>query len=233
ILVISEGVFGMRGEQGKLKEIVALKKKYNFRLLVDDAHGFGTLGETGAGAGEEQGIQDGIDVYFATFAKSMAGFGAFFAADNDVVQHLKYNMRSQMFAKSLPMAMVKGALKRLDMLRTMPELKAKLWENVNALQSGLKENGFDIGRTNTCVTPVFLEGDIPEAMALVQDLRENYGIFCSIVVYPVIPKGMILLRLIPTAAHTLDDVTETITAFSAIRDKLKKGIYKRIAAAMM
>lgn len=233
ILVISEGVFGMRGEQGKLKEIVALKKKYNFRLLVDDAHGFGTLGETGAGAGEEQGIQDGIDVYFATFAKSMAGFGAFFAADNDIVQHLKYNMRSQMFAKSLPMAMVKGALKRLDMLRTMPELKAKLWENVNALQSGLKENGFDIGRTNTCVTPVFLEGDIPEAMALVQDLRENYGIFCSIVVYPVIPKGMILLRLIPTAAHTLDDVTETITAFSAIRDKLKKGIYKRIAAAMM
>jgi len=233
ILVISEGVFGMRGEQGKLKEIVALKKKFNFRLLVDDAHGFGTLGKTGAGAGEEQGVQDDIDVYFATFAKSMAGIGAFFAADKDIIQYLKYNMRSQMFAKSLPMAMVKGALKRLDMLRTMPELKEKLWENVNALQSGLKENGFNIGNTNTCVTPVFLEGDIPEAMAMVQDLRENYGIFCSIVVYPVIPKGMILLRLIPTAAHTLEDVSETIIAFSAIRDKLKEGVYKRIAATMM
>ncbi|MDX1827926.1 MAG: aminotransferase class I/II-fold pyridoxal phosphate-dependent enzyme [Lutibacter sp.] len=233
ILVISEGVFGMRGEQGILKEIVALKKKYNFRLLVDDAHGFGTLGKDGKGAGFEQGVQDDIDVYFATFAKSMAGIGAFFAADKDIIQYLQYNMRSQMFAKSLPMPMVKGALKRLDMLRTMPELKAKLWENVNALQNGLKENGFNIGGTNTCVTPVFLEGDIPEAMAMVNDLRENYGIFCSIVVYPVIPKGMILLRLIPTATHNLDDVKETITAFSAIREKLEKGIYKRIAAAMI
>ena len=233
ILVISEGVFGMRGEQGKLKEIVALKKKYNFRLLVDDAHGFGTLGKTGAGAGQEQGVQDDIDVYFATFAKSMAGIGAFFAADDEVIQYLKYNMRSQMFAKSLPMVMVKGALKRLDMLRTMPELKDKLWENVNALQSGLRENNFNIGNTNTCVTPIFLEGDVPEAMAMVHDLRESYGIFCSIVIYPVIPKGMILLRLIPTAMHTLEDVKESIAAFSAIRDKLEKGIYKRIAAAMM
>ena len=233
ILVISEGVFGMRGEQGKLKEIVALKKKYNFRLLVDDAHGFGTLGKTGAGAGEEQGVQDEIDVYFATFAKSMAGIGAFFAGNKDVVKYLQYNMRSQMFAKSLPMAMVKGALKRLDMIRTMPELRTKLWENVNALQSGLVEKGFNIGKTNTCVTPVFLEGDIPEAMAMVNDLRENYRIFCSIVVYPVIPKGMILLRLIPTSAHNLDDVEETITAFSSMREKLKKGFYKKIAAALM
>jgi glycine C-acetyltransferase len=233
ILVISEGVFGMRGEQGKLKEIVALKEKYNFRFLVDDAHGFGTLGEGGRGAGFEQGVQDGIDVYFATFAKSMAGIGAFFAADKEIIQYLQYNMRSQMFAKSLPMPMVKGALKRLDMLRTMPELKAKLWENVDALQNGLKENGFNIGKTNTCVTPVFLEGDIPEAMAMVNDLRENYGIFCSIVVYPVIPKGLIILRLIPTATHNLDDVKETITAFSAIREKLVGGIYKRIAASMM
>ncbi|WP_298366501.1 aminotransferase class I/II-fold pyridoxal phosphate-dependent enzyme [uncultured Lutibacter sp.] len=232
ILVISEGVFGMRGEQGKLKEIVALKKKYNFRLLVDDAHGFGTLGENGKGAGFEQGVQDDIDVYFATFAKSMAGIGAFFAADKDIIQYLQYNMRSQMFAKSLPMAMVKGALKRLDMIRTMPELKDKLWENVNALQNGLKENGFNIGNTNTCVTPVFLEGDIPEAMAMVNDLRENYGIFCSIVVYPVIPKGLIILRLIPTATHTLEDVKVTIESFSAIREKLEKGIYKRIAASM-
>ncbi|SNR33251.1 aminotransferase class I/II-fold pyridoxal phosphate-dependent enzyme [Lutibacter flavus] len=233
ILVISEGVFGMRGEQGKLKEIVALKEKYNFRFLVDDAHGFGTLGEGGQGAGFEQGVQDGIDVYFATFAKSMAGIGAFFAADKDIIQYLQYNMRSQMFAKSLPMAMVKGALKRLDMLRTMPELKDKLWENVNALQNGLKENGFNIGKTNTCVTPVFLEGDIPEAMAMVHDLRENYGIFCSIVVYPVIPKGLIILRLIPTAAHTLEDVKVTIESFSGIREKLEKGIYKRIAASML
>ena len=233
ILVVSEGVFGMRGEQGKLKEIVALKEKYNFRLLVDDAHGFGTLGKTGAGAGEEQGVQDGIDVYFATFAKSMAGIGAFFAGNKDVIKYLQYNMRSQMFAKSLPMAMVKGALKRLDMIRTMPELREKLWENVNALQNGLVEKGFNIGKTNTCVTPVFLEGDIPEAMAMVHDLRENYRIFCSIVVYPVIPKGMILLRLIPTSAHNLDDVNETIEAFSSMREKLKKGFYKKIAASLM
>ena len=233
ILVISEGVFGMRGEQGKLKEIVALKEKFNFRLLVDDAHGFGTLGEGGKGAGVEQGVQDDIDVYFATFAKSMAGIGAFFAADKDIIQYLQYNMRSQMFAKSLPMPMVKGALKRLDMLRTMPELKNKLWENVDALQNGLKENGFNIGKTNTCVTPVFLEGDIPEAMAMVNDLRENYGIFCSIVVYPVIPKGLIILRLIPTATHTLEDVDITIKSFSAIRSKLENGIYKRIAASMV
>ncbi len=233
ILVISEGVFGMRGEQGKLKEIVALKDKFNFRLLVDDAHGFGTLGKDGKGTGFEQGVQDGIDVYFATFAKSMAGIGAFFAADKDIIQYLQYNMRSQMFAKSLPMPMVKGALKRLDMLRTMPELKRKLWENVDALQNGLKDNGFNIGKTNTCVTPVFLEGDIPEAMAMVNDLRENYGIFCSIVAYPVIPKGLLILRLIPTATHTLEDIKETIDSFSAIRTKLQKGIYKRIAAKMM
>lgn len=233
ILVVSEGVFGMRGEQGKLKEIVALKEKYNFRLLVDDAHGFGTLGKTGAGAGEEQGVQDDIDVYFATFAKSMAGFGAFFAGDKEVIQYMQYNMRSQMFAKSLPMSMVKGALKRLDMIRTMPELREKLWENVNALQNGLKEKGFNIGKTNTCVTPVFLEGDIPEAMALVNDLRENHRIFCSIVVYPVIPKGMILLRMIPTSVHTLEDVDATITAFSSIREKLAKGDYKKIGATLI
>ena len=232
ILVISEGVFGMRGQQGKLKEIVALKKKYKFRLFVDDAHGFGTLGKTGAGAGEEQGVQDDIDVYFATFAKSMAGIGAFLAADKGIIDYLKYNLRSQMFAKSLPMIYVKGALKRLDMLRTMPELRAKLWENVNALQNGLKERGFDIGTTTSCVTPVYLNGSIPEAMALVKDLRENYGIFCSIVVYPVIPKGLILLRLIPTATHTMVDIEETLEAFSAIRDRLKNGTYKRLSAAV-
>lgn len=232
ILVISEGVFGMRGEQGKLKEIVALKKKYKFRLFVDDAHGFGTLGKTGAGTGQEQGVQDDIDVYFATFAKSMAGIGAFLAADKEIIEYLKYNLRSQMFAKSLPMIYVKGALKRLDMLRTMPELKEKLWENVNALQNGLKSRGFDIGNTNTCVTPVYLNGSIPEAMALVKDLRENYGIFCSIVVYPVIPKGLILLRMIPTATHTMQDIEETLDAFSAIRDRLENGTYKKLSAAV-
>ena len=232
VLVISEGVFGMRGEQGKLKEIVELKKKFKFRLLVDDAHGFGTLGATGAGAGEEQGIQDDIDVYFATFAKSLAGIGAFLAADKEIIDYLKYNLRSQMFAKSLPMIYVKGALKRLDMLRSRPELKAKLWENVNALQSGLKERGFDIGTTTSCVTPVYLNGSIPEAMALVKDLRENHGIFCSIVVYPVIPKGLILLRMIPTATHTLEDVAITLEAFSAIRERLENGTYKRLSAAV-
>ncbi|WP_136481158.1 aminotransferase class I/II-fold pyridoxal phosphate-dependent enzyme [Cognatitamlana onchidii] len=233
ILVISEGVFGMRGEQGRLKEIAALKKKFNFRLFVDDAHGFGTLGATGAGAGEEQGVQDDIDVYFATFAKSLASTGAFIAGDQEIIDYLKYNLRSQMFAKSLQMQLVEGALKRLDMLRTMPELKNKLWENVNALQSGLKERGFDIGTTQSCVTPVYLKGSIPEAMALVKDLRENYGIFCSIVVYPVIPRGMILLRLIPTATHTLEDVSETLNAFDAIRERLHNGTYKRLSAAVM
>tara|TARA_B100000768_G_scaffold42271_1_gene41127 strand:- start:32692 stop:33954 length:1263 start_codon:yes stop_codon:yes gene_type:complete len=232
ILVISEGVFGMRGEQGKLKEIVALKDKFNFRFLVDDAHGFGTLGKTGAGAGEEQGVQDDIDVYFATFAKSMASTGAFIAADKEIIDYLKYNLRSQMFAKSLQMQLVKGALKRLDMIRTMPELKENLWKIVTALQSGLRERGFDLGTTQSCVTPVYLKGSIPEAMALVKDLRENYGIFCSIVVYPVIPKGLILLRLIPTSMHTLEDVDETLKAFSVIRERLEKGVYKRLSASV-
>jgi glycine C-acetyltransferase len=233
ILVISEGVFGMRGEQGRLKEIVALKKKYNFRFLVDDAHGFGTLGESGKGAGNEQGVQDQIDVYFATFAKSMASTGAFVAADKEIVDYLKYNMRSQMFAKSLQMQLVKGALKRLDMLRTRPEFKIKLWDNVNALQNGLKESGFDIGTTQSCVTPVYLKGSIPEAMALVKDLRENFGIFCSIVVYPVIPRGLILLRLIPTATHTMEDIKITLKAFSGIREKLENGTYKHLSEVIM
>ena len=232
ILVISEGVFGMRGEQGKLKEIVALKEKFNFRFLVDDAHGFGTLGKTGAGAGEEQGVQDDIDVYFATFAKSMASTGAFIGADKEIIDYLKYNLRSQMFAKSLQMQLVKGALKRLDMLRTMPELKDNLWTIVNALQSGLRERGFDLGTTQSCVTPVYLKGSIPEAMALVKDLRENHGVFCSIVVYPVIPKGLILLRLIPTSMHTIEDVDETLQAFSVIRERLEKGVYKRLSASV-
>ncbi len=227
ILVISEGVFGMRGEQGKLKEIVALKKIFNFRLLVDDAHGFGTLGKTGAGAGEEQGVQDQIDVYFATFAKSLASTGAFIASEKEIIDFLKYNMRSQVFAKSLQMQLVEGVLKRLDIIKSRPDIKQKLWENVKNLQSGLKSRGFDIGTTQSCVTPVYLKGSVLEAMCLVKDLRENYKIFCSIVVYPVIPKGLILLRLIPTASHDINDINETLDAFSAIRDKLVSGEYKK------
>jgi len=227
ILLITEGVFGMRGDQGKLKEVVALKKEYSFRLLVDDAHGFGTLGITGAGAGEEQGVQDEIDVYFSTFAKSMAGIGAFFASNPSIIKYLKYNSRSQIFAKSLPMPMVVGALKRLDLIRKHPEFKDKLWEISLRLQKGLKERGFDIGVTNSCVTPVYLSGSPEEAVPLVKDLREKYSIFCSIVVYPVIPKGMLLLRLIPTTNHTIEDVDLTLDAFEAIGKKLKDGAYSK------
>jgi glycine C-acetyltransferase len=226
ILVITEGVFGMAGDQGKLKEIAALKDKYEFRLLVDDAHGFGTLGKTGAGAGEEQGVQDKIDLYFSTFAKSMASIGAFVAGDREIIDYIRYNIRSQIFAKSLPMPLVIGNLKRLELLRTKPELKAKLWENALKLQSGLKERGFDIGNTDTPVTPVYMKGGVEEATAMVMDLRENYGIFCSIVVYPVIPKGHIIYRLIPTAAHTDQDIEVTLKAFSETKKKLDDGAYK-------
>ena len=232
ILVISEGVFGMRGEQGKLREIVKLKRKYKFRFLVDDAHGFGTLGKNGSGTGDEQGIQDEIDVYFATFAKSIASTGAFIASSNEVIDFLKYNMRSQMFAKSLQSVLVYGIIKRIEMMKSKPEFKRKLWENVFSLQEGLKNRGFDIGNTQSCVTPVYLKGSIPEAMVLVKDLRENYGIFCSIVVYPVIPRGLILLRLIPTASHTIDDISVTLKAFSSIRDKLNNGTYKIMSEAI-
>ncbi len=226
ILVITEGVFGMRGEQGILKEIVECKKDYHFRLLVDDAHGFGTLGKTGAGAGEEQGVQDDIDLYFSTFAKSMASIGAFVGGDRDIITYLRYNTRSQIFAKSLPMPIVIGNLKRLQLLREHPEFKERLWKNVRMLQSGLREAGFDLGTTSSCVTPVYMNGTTEEAANLVHDVRENYNIFCSVVIYPVIPKGMILLRLIPTAAHTDEDVNETIEAFRSIRDKLRSGAYQ-------
>ncbi|WPU98083.1 aminotransferase class I/II-fold pyridoxal phosphate-dependent enzyme [Mucilaginibacter sp. cycad4] len=226
ILLITEGVFGMSGAQGKLKQVAELKKKFNFRLLVDDAHGFGTMGKTGAGTHEEQDCMDEVDVYFATFAKSMAGIGAFVAADQDILHYLRYNMRSQTFAKALPMPMVLGLKKRFEMLKTQPELREKLWQIANALQQGLRERGFDLGVSNTMVTPVFLKGDLFEATALTRDLRENYGIFCSIVVYPVIPKGLIVLRLIPTAAHSLEDVQRTLDAYSAIGEKLKAGYYK-------
>jgi len=225
ILVITEGVFGMRGDQGKLKEIVELKKKFNFRLLVDDAHGIGTMGATGAGTGEEQGCQAGIDIYFGTFAKSFALIGGFISSDEQVVEYLRYNMRSQIFAKSLPLTLVIGALKRLELMRKHPELKANLWKITNALQTGLVEAGFNIGETNSPVTPVYMNGSIPEATNLIIDLRENYDIFCSMVVYPVVPKGMIILRLIPTAVHTMEDVKYTIESFSKIVDKLKSGQY--------
>jgi len=226
ILVISEGVFGMAGDQGKLKEIAALKEKYQFRLLVDDAHGFGTLGKTGAGAGEEQGVQDKIDIYFSTFAKSMASIGAFVAGDKPVVDYIRYNIRSQIFAKSLPMPLVVGNLKRLELLRNHPELKDKLWSNARKLQQGLKDRGFDIGKTDSVVTPVNMKGGVEEATAMVMDLRENYGVFASIVVYPVIPKGHIIYRLIPSAVHTDEDIRLTLEAFTETKVKLDAGAYK-------
>lgn len=226
ILVITEGVFGMTGQMGKLDEIVALKKEFDFRLLVDDAHGFGTMGPTGAGTPEHFGVADDVDLHFGTFAKAMAGIGAFIACEPDICYYLRYNMRSQTYAKSLPMGMTIGALKRLDMLRTMPELREKLWTVVKALQTGLKEAGFDLGKTNTQVTPVYMKGGEAEATNLVYDLRENYGIFCSMVVYPVIPKGDILLRLIPTAMHTIEDVNVTLKAFKEVHAKLVAGEYK-------
>lgn len=225
ILVITEGVFGMAGDQGKLKEIVDLKKKYSFRLFVDDAHGVGTLGKTGAGTGEEQGCQDGIDVYFGTFAKSFALIGGFISSTENVIDYLRYNMRSQIFAKALPMPLVVGLLKRLELIKTRPELKENLWKITNALQSGLKNAGFNIGKTNSCVTPVFLNGTVAEATNVTFDLRENYGIFCSIVMYPVVPKGVIMLRIIPTAVHTMDDVNYTIETFKKVQEKLKAGEY--------
>ena len=226
ILVITEGVFGMAGDQGKLKEIVALKDKYQFRVLVDDAHGFGTLGKTGGGAGEEQGVQDQIDLYFSTFAKSMASIGAFVAGPAQIIDYIRYNIRSQIFAKSLPMPLTLGNLKRLDLLRTQPQLKDKLWDNALKLQKGLKEKGFDIGNTNSPVTPVYMKGGVEEATAMVMDLRENYGVFASIVVYPVIPKGHIIYRLIPTASHTDKDIQETLVAFEETKKKLDEGAYK-------
>ena len=226
ILVITEGVFGMAGDQGKLKEIAALKEQYSFRLLVDDAHGFGTLGKTGAGAGEEQGVQDQIDLYFSTFAKSMASIGAFVAGDKAIIDYIRWNIRSQIFAKSLPMPVTLGNLKRLELLRTKPELKNKLWENATRLQNGLKEKGFDIGKTDTPVTPVYMKGGVEEATAMVMDLRENYGVFASVVVYPVIPKGHFIFRLMPTASHSEEDIKETLKAFEETKKKLDDGGYK-------
>ena len=233
ILVITEGVYGMVGDLGKLKEISELKKKYNFRLLVDDAHGFGTMGKTGAGTGEHLGVQDEIDIYFGTFAKAMAGIGGFVAGNKKMISFLMYNMRSQIYAKSLPMPMVIGAFKRLELLKTKPELKDKLWTIVNTLQSGLKEKGFDLGNTESPVTPVFFKGGLPEATNVTKELRENFNVFCSIVIYPVVPKGVIMLRLIPTAVHTLDDVEYTINAFSEIKKNLDAGKYSTGKVAEM
>ncbi len=231
ILVITEGVFGMRGDQGKLKEIVAFKKKYNFRLFVDDAHGIGTLGAKGGGTGQEQGCQDGIDIYFGTFAKSFALIGGFISSKKEIITYLRYNMRSQIYAKSMPMPLVIGALKRLELINKHPEYKAKLWEITNALQKGLRDAGFNLGDTNSCVTPVYLSGEVAEATNIIHDLRENYGIFCSVVTYPVIPKGMIIIRVIPTATHTLEDVKYTVDTFSKIVHKLKSGEYAKAGFA--
>ncbi len=225
ILVITEGVFGMAGDLGALDTIAAFKDKYHFRLLVDDAHGIGTMGKTGAGTGEHFGVQDKIDVYFGTFAKSFAGIGGFVAGDKDVISYLRFNLRSQIYAKSLPMAMTIGAIKRLELIRDHPEKRDKLWAITRALQSGLKEAGFDLGKTESPVTPVFLKGGIPQTTQLIKDLRQNYGIFCSVVIYPVVPRGVIMLRIIPTAAHTMEDVRYTIDAFKEVKKKLETGAY--------
>ncbi len=228
ILLITEGVFGMAGDQGKLKEIVDLKKKYSFRLLVDDAHGYGAMGPTGAGTGEHQGCMEGIDLYFSTFAKAMACIGAFVSGEEDVIDFLKYNTRSQIFAKSLPMPLVVGLLKRLELLRTRPELREKLWNNTARLKNGLLEGGFNLGVSNTCVTPVYLNGTIQESGNLIIDIRETHNIFCSAVMYPVIPKGQLMLRLIPTATHTDVDIDMTLDAFKAVAKKLQEGYYASI-----
>ncbi len=233
ILVITEGVFGMSGNMGDLKSIVGLKDRYDFRLLVDDAHGFGTMGKTGAGAGEEQGVQEGIDLYFSTFAKSMASIGAFVSGEKQVIDYLRFNTRSQIFAKTLPMPLVVGAMKRLELLRTKPELKDNLWKVVNALQNGLKEKGFNIGTTQACVTPVLLSGGLNDAIGVTKDLREEFNIFCSVVIYPVVPKDVIMLRLIPTAVHSLVDVEETIEAFESIKSKLLNGEYRKKGIAIV
>ena len=225
ILVITEGVFGMAGDLGQLDKIAALKSEFNFRLLVDDAHGFGTMGAAGAGTGEHFGVQDQIDMYFGTFAKSMAGIGAFLAAKEEVCDFLRYNMRSQIFAKLLPIAMVIGLMKRLELIKTQPQIRENLWIIVDALQKGLRAENFELGVTNSPVTPVYLSGSVPEGTNVIMDLRENYNIFCSIVIYPVIPKGQLLLRLIPTSSHTLEDVEYTIKAFSEVRKKLEAGKY--------
>jgi glycine C-acetyltransferase len=227
ILVITEGVFGMSGKQGDLKGVVALKEKYNFRLFVDDAHGFGTMGKTGAGTGEEQGVQDQIDLYFSTFAKSMASIGAFVAGDKLILKFLRYSVRSQIYAKSLPMPLVVGGMKRLELLKTRPELKDNLWKITHAVQKGLRERGFTLGNTTSPVTPVLFKGGVGEAANMSMDLRENYGIFCSVVIYPVVPKDVIMFRIIPTAVHTLADVEETLTAFSALKVKLDCGFYRK------
>lgn len=226
ILVITEGVFGMDGEQGKLKELVALKQEYEFRILIDDAHGFGYMGPTGGGADEAQACQDGIDLYFSTFVKSMGSIGAFISGPKSVLKYLRYNVRSQIFAKSLPLIIVEGMLKRMEMVKTMPELREKLWKNVNRLQAGFKARGFDIGNTNSPVTPIYMKGDVPEATQMVLDLRENYHIFCSIVIYPVIPKGNIIFRIIPTAVHNDEDIDLTLRAFEETKKKLDEGLYK-------
>lgn len=225
IIVITEGVFGMAGDLGKLDEIVALKKKFNFRLFIDDAHGFGTMGPTGAGTDEHFGVQKDVDIYFGTFAKAMAGFGAFVASRQDVIDFLRFNMRSQIFAKSLPLAMTVGALKRLELVQNNPSIRENLWKIVKAIQSGLKAKGLNLGNTNSQVTPVYLSGSVPEGTNVVFDLRENYNIFCSLVGYPVVPKGVIMLRIIPTAEHTLADVEYTVNAFSEIAIKFKAGKY--------
>ena len=235
VLVITEGVFGMTGALGIIDKIVALKSKYQFRLLIDDAHGFGIMGEHGRGTSEHFGVMDGVDIYIGAFAKSMASIGGFVAGPKEVINYLKFNMRSQMYAKSLPMPLVIGNMKRLEIIDSPKGdmLRKKLFDVTRALQDGFRKEGFDIGPAEACVSPVHIKGGIAQATKIVKDLRENYRIFCSIVIYPVIPKGMIIFRIIATAAHTLEDVDYTLNAFKEIRSKLDAGVYDGDDIAVM
>jgi glycine C-acetyltransferase len=218
ILVVTEGVFGMTGDLGILKEIIELKKEVPFRLLVDDAHGFGTMADDGSGAGTHLGVQDGIDIYFGTFAKAVALIGAFVASEPRVIEFLKANSRSQVFAKSLPLPMVVTARERLKMIRQHPEWREKLWSNTLKLREGLRDIGYTVLPSESPVTPVLTQGSTDLCQDIMRKLREEHGVFVSGVAYPVVPKGTVLIRLIPTAAHTDAHIEQTLKAFAAIKE---------------
>ncbi len=229
VLLITEGVFGMTGALGILDRIVALKSKYSFRMMIDDAHGFGVMGPHGRGTSEHFDVMDGVDIYIGAYAKSMAIIGGFVAADKAIIDYLRYNMRSQIYAKSLPMPIVEGCLKRLEIIDS-PEgdmLRERLWKVTRRLQEGFREMGFEIGPAEACVTPVHVEAGVNQASNIAVALREEYHIFCSVVIYPVIPPGMVIFRIIPTAAHSMDDVERTLAAFRDIKERLDRGEFDK------
>ena len=224
----------MTGAMGILDKIAALKAKYNFRFMIDDAHGFGLLGEHGRGTSEQLGCMDAVDLYIGAFAKSMASIGGFVAGPHKIINYLRANLRSQLYAKSQPMAFVLGNIKRMQIIDSPEgdELRRKCWQITHAIQDGFRKEGFDIGEAEACVTPVHIRGGVAQATQMAKDLRENYRIFCSIVVYPVIPPGMVIFRIVSTAAHTMEDVEYTLKAFKEIKAKLDAGVYDDEVAAM-